>query len=157
MVGAALMISSGNEIVRKNQVEDPANWISDQLASAIAKKHGPALIGKKHITSESPSAIASECSGADYALDVRTINWSFAYFPVNWGTYRVIYSVKLRLIDCKTGKVIAEGFYARVPEKFEQSPSYDGLVNSNAAGLKRELRIGAAESLAHFKKDILNL
>lgn len=151
------MISTGNQIVRSNQVEDPADWISKELAAAIEKKEGTKFIGQRRVSDESPGAIAAACSGADYALDVRTINWSFAYFPVNWGTYRVIYSAKMRLIDCKTGKVIAEGFHARVPEKSPQSPSYDDLVENRAAGLKRELRIGAAEALQHFKTNILKL
>jgi len=157
VVGAVTMITSGNTLVRDNQVEDPANWISDELAAAIARKHGTSFRGKRKVSDESPGAIASACAGADYALDVRTINWSFAYFPVNWATYRVIYSAKLRLIDCKSGKVIAEGFHARVPDKTDQSPGYDGLMNNRAAGLKKELRIGASEALYHFKQNILKL
>ena len=38
MIGAALMISSGNQIIRSNQVEDPADWISKELAVAIGIK-----------------------------------------------------------------------------------------------------------------------
>ncbi len=157
MIGAAAMISTGNKIIRDNRVEDPADWISQELAIAMTKKYGTTSAGKRTILDESPAAIAQACAGADYALDVRTINWSFVYFPVNWGTYRVIYSAKLRLIDCKTGKVVAEGFHARIPEKTEQSPGYDDLVDKGAAGLKRELKIGAAEALQHFKTDILKL
>jgi len=157
MIGAAAMLSSGNGIVRDNNVEDPANWISKELAAGIQKKYGTRLAGTRDVTDESPAAIAKACSDADYVLDVRTINWSFVYFPVNWGTYRVIYSAKLRLIDCKTGKVIAEGFHARIPEKSPQSPSYDDLVNRQASGLKRELQIGAAECLNYFKYNILKL
>ncbi len=157
VISANAMISSGNTIVRENGVEDPANWISSELAAAMSQKYGVRFAGSRKVTGEEPAEIAGACAGADYALDVRTINWSFVYFPVNWATYRVIYSAKMRLIDCRTGKVIAEGFHARVPEKTEQSPSYDNLVDGGAAGLKRELKIGAKESLDHFKRDILKL
>jgi hypothetical protein len=157
MIGAAAMISSGNKIVRENNVEDPANWISKELATSIQKKYGTRFQGSRNVMNESPAVIAKTCSDVDYVLDVRTINWSFVYFPVNWGTYRVMYSSKVRLIDCKTGKVIAQGFHARVPDKSPQSPSYDDLVDHQATGLKRELQIGAAECLNHFKHNILKL
>lgn len=161
VVGSAVagqaMISAGDRIVQTNGVEDPANWIGTELLAALQKKHGMRSIGERKVTGEDAAAIAQACSGADYALDVRTINWSFVYFPVNWATYRVIYSTKLRLIDCRTGKVVAEGFHARVPAKDAQSPGYDELVGNGAARLKQELRIGAEQALSHFQRDILKL
>jgi len=157
-IAGAAMVSSGNEIVRENGVEDPANWISQELASSMARKYGVRFNGSRKVTGEKPEDIAKVCSGADYALDVRTINWSLAYFPVNWATYRVIYSAQLRLIDCKTGEVVAQGFYARTPEKTDDSPGWDELVENNkAARLKKELKIGAQEALHHFKTNTLKL
>lgn len=157
-VSASAMVKSGNAIISENGVEDPANWISQELASEMKRKYGASFKGSRRITEEEPEAIAKACAGADYALDVRTINWSLAYYPVNWGTYRVIYSAKLRLIDCRSGKVVAEGFYARVPEKSDDSPDWDELVENNkAARLKKELKIGAQEALYHFKTNILKL
>lgn len=156
-IAGAAMVSSGNAIVNENGVEDPANWISQELAAAMNSKYGMSLKGRKSVTGETPEEIAKACSGADFALDVRTINWSFAYFPANWGTYRVIYSAQLRLIDCRTGTVVAQGFYARVPDKTAESPDYDALVENKAAGLKKEIKIGAQEALHHFKTKILNL
>ena len=162
IVGGAIagtaMVSSGNEIVRENGVEDPANWISQELAGEMKRKYATNFMGSRKITEEEPEAIAKACTGTDYALDVRTINWGLGYFPVNCATYRVMYSVQLRLIDCKTGKVIAHGIYARVPEKSDDSPDWDELVENNkAARLKKELKIGAQEALHHFKTNILKL
>lgn len=89
-IGAIAMVSSGNSIIRENQVEDPANWISSELATAIQKKYGAKVLDTRQILDESAKAIAQACSGVDYALDLLTTNWSFLYFPVNWDTYRVI-------------------------------------------------------------------
>lgn len=157
-IAGAAMVSSGNEIVRENGVEDPANWISQELASSMARKYGVSVSGPRKVTGEKPEEIAKACAGTDYALDVRTINWSLGYFPVNWATYRVMYSAQLRVIDCKTGEVVAQGFYARLPDKTDDSPSWDELVENNrAARLKKELKIGAQEALYHFESNILKL
>ena len=157
-IAGAAMVSSGNEIVRENGVEDPANWISQELADSMKRKYGVSFKGTRRVSDEKPEEISKACVGADYALDVRTINWSLGYFPVNWGTYRVMYSAQLRLIDCKTGEVVAQGFYARLPEKSDDSPDWDELVENNkAARLKKELKIGAQEAMYHFKTKILKL
>ncbi len=157
-IAGAAMVSSGNAIVSENGIEDPANWIGQELAASLKSKHGASIKGTRKVTDEKPEAIAKACSDADFALDVRTINWSLAYFPVNWGTYRVIYSAQLRIIDCKSGEVVAQGFYARLPEKSDDSPDWDELVEKdNAARLKKELKIGAQEALHHFKRNILQL
>lgn len=157
-IAGAAMVSSGNAIVNENGVEDPANWISQKLAGEMKRKYGTAIKGSRTVTDEEPEKIAKACDGADFALDVRTVNWSLAYFPANWGTYRVIYSAQLRLIDCKTGKVVAQGFYARIPEKSEDSPDWDELVEKDrAARLKKELEIGAQEALHHFRTNLLKL
>jgi len=157
VIGAAAMISSGNNIVRSNNVADPADGISKELMTAAIKKSGVKPVGTVKVTDENPASIAKLAPNADYVLDVRTINWSMVYYPMHLGTYRVIYSAKLRLIDCKTGKVVAEGFHARIPERNDQSPGYDDLVDHQAAGLKKELQIGAKEAEATFKSNILKL
>jgi hypothetical protein len=157
-IAGAAMVKSGNAIVSENGVEDPANWISQELASQIKRKYGTTFKGTRKVTDEKPESIAKACTGADFALDVRTINWSLGYFPVNWATYRVFYSAQLRIIDCKTGVVVAQGFYARLPEKSDDSPDWDELVENNKAErLKKELKIGAQEALHHFKTNILKL
>lgn len=156
-IAGAAMTSSGNAIVNENGVEDPANWISQELLSSMQRKYGVKNNGSRRVSDDKPEAIAKACSDSDYVIDVRTINWSFVYFPVNWATYRVIYSAQLRLIDCKSGQVIAQGFHVRVPEKTNDSPSHDDLVHNKAARLKKELRVSAQEALYHFQTKILNL
>ena len=66
---------------------------------------------------------------------VRTVNWSFAYFPTDWNSYRVIYSAKLRLTDTRNRKVLAEGFCARIPEKSDSAPGYEELLADQEEGL----------------------
>jgi hypothetical protein len=161
-VGGAIagtsMVSEGDKIVASNNIQDPAHQISRELVTALSQARGIKVVTPAaNITKEDPKAVAAAAGSADFVLDVRTVNWSFVYFPANWARYRVIYSVQLRLIETKTGKVIAEGFHARIPEKTSNSPDYDGLLANGAEVIKTELRTAAAESVAHFKKNVLGL
>ena len=157
--GAAAMISEGNKIIEENKVEDPANYISEQLISALSDKYQLVHIdtNASELKSEDVINISRAFKDADYVLDVRTVNWSFIYFPTDWDNYRVIYSSKLRLIDTKKSMTIAEGFCSRVPEQDENSPSYDELLGNNAERLKTELRVSADHCIDHFKKNVFML
>lgn len=159
LIGAVATISEGNRIIRENEVEDPANYISEQLVSALSENYqmNPIDTDTSELESEDVKDISRLFKAADYVLDVRTINWSFWYFPNDWNNYRVLYSSKLRLIDTKKSIAIAEGFCARAPEQDEHSPSYDELLLDNAKRLKDELKISADYCIAYFKKNILGL
>jgi len=144
MLGGIAMIKAGNKIVRENDVEDPAVFIGKALAEKIAESRSmsvklPIIQGKN----DNVASLAASSRSSDYVLDVRTINWSFVYFPTDWNNYRVIYTAKARLIDSNVRKVIAEAFCSRIPDQTDDSPSYDELLSNHAARLKQELRIAA--------------
>jgi len=159
LFGAMAMISAGNEIIEENAVDDPADFISKELAKHLSNslilkmKNGDS----KLIDSTDTSDIASSYSASDLVLDVQTINWSFVYFPTDWDSYRVIYSAKIRLIDTRNKSLIAEGFCSRVPEENESAPSYDDLLNKQAAGLKKELHEAAIHCISEFKNNVLKV
>ena len=159
IAGAVATISEGNRIVRENEIEDPANYISQQLLSALSDTYQMTPIDtvSPELESEEVDDISRVFEAADYVLDVRTINWSFWYFPSDWNNYRVMYSSKLRLIDTKKSVAIAEGFCSRFPEEDEDAPSYDELLFNNARRLKDELKISADYCVDYFKKEILGL
>jgi hypothetical protein len=159
MVGVAAMISKGNAIVRENKVEDPADYISSRLIADLAQKHSlsPAENGGTLVADETPEKLATQYASSNYLLDVRTINWSFGYFPADWNSYRVIYSAKLRLIDTSNAKVMAESFCSRVPDKTDGAPSLDELTANQAQRLKDELRAAADYCIGEFKSNALSL
>lgn len=141
LIGATAMIVKGNSIIQENNVEDPAEYIANELAGDLASAHAMAVVPADSV--------------ADILLDVRTVNWSFVYFPTDWNSYRVIYSAKLKLIDNRSRKVLAEGFCARVPEKSDSAPGYDELLADQAARLKQELRAGADHCIAELRAKVL--
>jgi hypothetical protein len=157
-LGAAMTINEGNKIIRENGVEDPALYIAQTLASDLQGRYKTRLSPKgAPVASDEVGELVKNANGSDLVLDIRTINWSFVYFPTSWGKYRVIYSARLRLVDAKSGRVLAEGGCHRVPEQTAQSPTYDELVANSAARLKQELRTAADFCISEFKAKTLAL
>lgn len=159
MIGGAAMISAGNGIVKENQIEDPANFIRGELATALATSYNLRVIEIPDAIAEGSDVtkLAAAHKQADVLLDVQTVNWSFAYFPTDWNSYRVIYSVKLRLIETGSAKLLAEGFCARVPDKTPESPSRDQLLANGAERLKAELHSEAEWCVTELKSKVLNI
>ena len=144
IIGTIKMISDGNKIINDNAIEDPAIVISKNLSADFKKKYDVQIIEDAIVKDISYDAekIAKEYRDiADYALDLRTINWHFVYLPMRIDSFRVIYSSKLRLIDTKNSQIIAEGFCARIPEgeQTKNAPSYDQMLANKAQILKEEL------------------
>lgn len=157
--GAMAMISAGNDLISENDVEDPASYIGSELASAFSKTIPGTVVkpSKAQTESTSPDELSEKYNFADYLIDVQTINWSLAYFPTDWDSYRVIYSAKLRVIDTRTQEQVAEGFCSRIPDQDSNSPSYDQLLNNNAKRLKKELKIAADACISEFKNNVLKV
>lgn len=159
LLGALAMISEGNNLIEEHDVEDPASYIGNEVLKALATKYKIELLSDNIplVDDEDPESIAQLYKEAGYVLDLRTINWSFGYFPTDWNNYRVIYSAKLRIIKTATSEVLAEGFCSRIPEQDETSPSYDELLANNAERLKSELIVAADYCIDHFIKETLDI
>lgn len=159
VIGAALIIRAGNEIIRENAVEDPAIRLGRELAQSLAVRHGLELLTAAPPVAQSDdvAALLQTYGDADLILDLRTINWMFIYFPTDWDNYRVLYSVRLRVIDRRQKAVIAEGFCAYRPEYEDtnKAPTRDDLVGNHAEGLKRELVTAADYCSAFFQTHTL--
>lgn len=156
LVGAALMISEGNQIISSNDVPDPAVSIASELAQALEGTHQVKVMSAVTVNGDAADLSAST-AGAKYVIDVETINWLFAYFPTDWTHYRVLYTGKARLIDTSTKQVVAEGACSRNPEQAAGAPTYDELLADNAKRLKSELATAASECVALLKRDMLKL
>jgi hypothetical protein len=157
-IGGAAMVGEGNDIVKANAVQDPAIYIGESLAEALGTRYSIRRSPKGvPVVTDETADLAKVGAASDLALDVRTINWSMAYYPTSWGKYRVIYSARLRLLDTKSGKVLAEGGCARVPDEIATAPSYDELLANNAERLKQELRTAAEFCVNEFRTKTLAL
>jgi hypothetical protein len=158
-IGGIAAISAGNKIVAENNIEDPAGSMAAGLSREIANRYGASVVDLKNVATKGADIrkMAAAHAAADLLLDVQTVNWSFSYFPTDWNSYRVVYSVKLRLIDTKSAKLLAEGFCFRSKDKSEDAPSYDELMADGAARLKKEINQSADSCRSELGASVFKL
>jgi hypothetical protein len=160
LIGAAAMISEGNEIVKVNEIADPAVGISDRLLR-IAQERRSIVVAQPKADSIAASdelhSLLATYSGTDYILDVKTINWMFGYYPTNWTGYRVMYSARVRVIETATKDVAAESLCTTVQGDDAKPPTYDQLLADKAALLKSLLDKATTQRVDVIAKELLQL
>jgi hypothetical protein len=158
MVGGLAAVSAGNELVRKYDIQDPAPAMAEELVRHLATTlHVVPQAGQGvAIDTQDVPKIADAAQGkADLVLDVQTVNWSYFYLPTKWMHYRLMYTVKLRLIDVRTKQLVAEGFYAWKEPEGTAYPTYDEMIADNAAKIREDLKIASAAAVEAFKTGVL--
>jgi hypothetical protein len=140
LVGAVAMICAGNKIVVDNNIEDPAPFIADQLRQALENKYDLVTVALTAPLADTMDTgkLASLYAAGDFVLDVQTANWSFLYRP-DLTHYRVLYSVKVRLIETHGAKLLAEAFCYRKDNDNKNPPTHEELLANQAALLKSRL------------------
>lgn len=161
LFGAAAMISEGNEVISANEVPDPAVGISDDLLRIAQEKRSIVVVpqpkARAMATSDEVPSLLTAYPGADYILDVKTINWMFSYYPANWTGYRVIYSARIRVIETVTKGVVAETMCQTVQGDDSKPPTYDQLLADKAALLKSLLDKARKQCADLVAKELLQL
>jgi hypothetical protein len=138
LLGAGAMIAAGNQIVKENEIADPADVLEHELVPAIAKQYHLQVKSANPVTikPEKPKEIAATQADADYILDLRSGGWQFAYYPTEWGKYWVAYSVQVRLIDAKSAAVVSNMGCTANTNKHAASPTKEALLADKAQLLK---------------------
>lgn len=159
--GFMAMASAGNALVKAENIEDPAIEIGRQLADDTAEKHSVTVLpASEHIATdaEKPSALVKSYPDADLVLDVRTISWMFLYYPSSWGRYHVMYVARVRLLDGKTGSLVAQ-HVCKVddPADPKSAPTKDELLANHAAMLKQILHKSAGTCVGDIEQHALML
>jgi hypothetical protein len=147
-IGQLAQTIKGDQIIRDNQIADPAQETGRILAGELA-----AAYDLKVLPPVQPERKKS-CQ-ADLILETRTTYWGFCYFLSDWNNYFVTYRSGVRLIDTRTGTCLAAGESLFDGRNGSLPYSYDGLTGGQAAGLKAELKTAQEKSAAEFRQKIL--
>lgn len=141
LLGLASAISSGNAMIKNNNIADPALTIANKLADGLKTNQNMTITKSNDYVSAkaTDSDLIKTYGNADYILDVKTTAWSSIYFPSDWNNYRVNYVAEARLIDVKSGQIIIAETCNHLPDysNTDTAPSYAELENGN--GLKASL------------------
>jgi hypothetical protein len=147
MVGAAAMIATGNNLIRSNEVQDPAKQVGEMLMKGMAEKYGLKVVpnGMGVLDAEGPRQLSDTFPTCDFVLKVQTMDWSMSpcfttspHLKANT-PFRLSLLVKASLVDVKTRKVVAEGMVRYVQPVTADLPTHGQLTANNAARLKVEM------------------
>ncbi|HKQ44132.1 MAG TPA: hypothetical protein VJS47_01955 [Rhizomicrobium sp.] len=165
MMGAFAAIADGNKLVETYQIPDPAHTVTAKLTPVLQDKFKTSAVKtisdlEEKITSDTALAAAAERQGV--VLDVVTVGWGYSYFPLNWGRYNIGTNVNARLIDARSGKVIAQSHC--IPPKEQQAnfpapepdkaPTHDEMMADNAALIKATIIKNADTCAAIIQKNM---
>ncbi len=160
LIGAGLMLSEGHKFIHDNQIADPAIGIGNGLAQKLAAQYSVVVkptSAAKPLTTDEIDAIVAQYPDSDLIMDSRTINWAYTYFPDHWGTYRLIYTAKIRLIDAHSKTVLAEGLCKQLPDYSPDAPDYDTLTGNGAAWAKAKFNSYVDACVSDFGASSLGL
>lgn len=157
--GAMAMISAGNELVKSEHIQDPAIEISEHLASDLAAKHSASVLPSSHhlAADDNPATLVKTYPGADVILDVKTVNWMYSYYPSQWGKYHINYVARVRLIDGKTGALVAQHLCKVDPTDPNDPPTNDALRADHAALLKQFLHKAASTCVSDVEQQAIRV
>ncbi|MDB6077059.1 MAG: hypothetical protein JWO82_806 [Akkermansiaceae bacterium] len=164
LLGAGEMFSqarnAGERMVSDYRISDPTGLVTSRLSSALARSTGAKPVTPAHaVTAKgegTPAEIAATYPSSDYILDLRTTGWGMGTQKMNFRRYYVGHGSKLRLIETKTGRVVAEGFHS-FEAGDEKEPGYEDLTGNGARFLKEELKNAGNDAEEYFKTEVLGI
>jgi hypothetical protein len=155
LVGAAISIHNGSEMVDMFGLTDPGNDIAPGLAKLYAASRGLSVAdaGVPYAGDSNKALLAlaadpkTKATGAQYLVDVTTYSWETLYFPLDWAHFGVMYGAWLKVIDLATGKVIVDGRCFQKPQKGPEAPTNSQLTDNRGEILKK-ISVEAAQRCA---------
>lgn len=160
LIGAAAIIHAGNELVQKDDISDPSVAVSKKIAGDLVSNHGDTLMPNQNAVApdDKVSTLLKTYPGADLIIDVKTINWMYSYYPTKWNTYWVFYSARLRVLDGKTGNLVAQAICkAKQPPDPATAPSGDQLLANDGQVLKDLLQKEGDSCVGVYEQQILKM
>lgn len=143
LLGAAGMMKAGKDFVRDNDIRDPSVLLRDRLGALLHEVHGLEVRPVDTVeTKEKKSAKLAALHGdADVVLSVRSIGWSYAYYPTDWSHYWIGYGATVELIDAKTGKPLSHIDCGASTRDSAVRPSLED-IRANGAQLAKDVLEG---------------
>ena len=157
-IGAGVMIAHGENIIKDNDIQDPAPQINHALLLAAQSQYGivPVSTPPVHVDTTDVVQLAQAAGGADVLFDVQETGRQFRYRPLSSG-YIVDSAFKFRIIDVHSRTMIAEGFCQQSTKDDPARPSDDDLLANGAAMLKQTLDAQRDQCRSQFEAQVLSI
>ncbi len=159
LFGLAAAIHAGNELVQEDSIADPSVAVAEKIADDLASSRADKLLPNNHAVApnDDVSTLLKTYPGADLIIDVKTIGWSYIYYPTHWNTYHVLYTSRLRVLDGKSGNLIAQALCKNGNGDPSTAPSGSELLADHAKALKDLLQKAGNDCVAVYEKQILKV
>lgn len=157
LVGYAItesaMTKEGNAILQMHHVDDPAVAIGHSLGDKIAANDHLMIKDAAGVQSTGLYLhdLAKAYPGSSEVLDVRTTVWAFMYLPFDFSHYGVQYGVEATLLDVQSHRLLVSAKCLHDPKRSDGAPTYDELLENDAARLK----IMSTKAAEHCMAEIL--
>lgn len=157
-IGAGVMIAHGENIIKDNDIKDPAPQINHALVLAAQSQYGivPVSTPAVHVDTTDVVQLAQAAGGVDVLFDVQQTGRQFRYRPLSAG-YIVDSGFKFRVIDVHSRTLIAEGFCFQSTKDDPARPSDDDLLANGAAMLKQAFDAQRDRCMSQFETQVLNI
>ncbi|WP_018610737.1 hypothetical protein [Uliginosibacterium gangwonense] len=158
MIGAAISSNNGKQAIAKFGLLDPAAEIAQGLAQGLANRYSARIATDLIPLGElNPEELARKQSADTLLLDVGPSGTMVVYYPTNWGKYRVMYGVPVKLFEGKSGQILAQGSCSYVPDDLPHAPSYDELFGGQGEVLKAHIKTGQTICDSKIRKELFRL
>jgi hypothetical protein len=145
----------GVPLAEEDGIVDPATTVGVELADALSSRFHLQQVSGADISARAPRAaqLATASERADLVLEVRTSDWGFKGGRLNG--YQVVYLGALRLVDGRTGKVIALAVCA-LPRSMPPATTPEDLFANGSRFLKDRLQAAAQFCLEDFGRKVVS-
>ena len=147
IIGVAAALADGKSFVLDNGIADPSLAFGEGIRKAMVDKFGALPVARSGavVGDDSVGAISRLHADSDYVVDAKTLGWGYGYAVPDVRLYRTRYRARVRLIDIKLGKVIAEDFCVQTQEDNVGTVSFDTLTAQRAQYFKNLMGVYVAE------------
>lgn len=133
--------SRGRKMVGDYSLDNPLSRVMDRFMSALADQLNLKIVSQGILASGDIDTTKGDFEKENtMTLDFETLDWRLLFFLTDWTHYRVIYSVRSRLIRLTDSKVVWQGLcVVKNQDTKYHRPTMKELVENNAKLLKAKL------------------
>lgn len=138
LIGVAAGTSAGNELVKEDNIPDPAPLVAHDLLQIAERQYGvvPASLPTVSVDTRDTAELVKAGNGADLLFDVESLGQGINYFPTDWSHYWLMSGLILRVIDVHSGTVVGQAVCRQNSQHQANPPSKDQLLANGGQVLK---------------------
>ncbi len=130
--------------VMRQDFDDPAIDIANNVIKNISVQYAMTntddfLAIDNEENEEYSQKLVNASKKSDVVIDIKTIYWGVNPSKISFTNYNVYYTSRLRLVDAKKTKVIADEICS-VPDEFSFKTTLDELLKDDAIVMREELK-----------------